>query len=129
MKRIYYFCECAAELQQRTPFYQVAFGGSRHDALCLQFVADYARANDCYFKMRNAESDEFICRVAESLFPGGDVSPLHSLNLLRIDCRGLVRLLRDGAARAGRADFDKPHAVFLAQLSLNFRVSRSIAKR
>ena len=93
MKAKYIFIHAQDEIRVDTVFYTVMLGSSVEDKKILQRCQALRFLTSVYFQRYDAAVSDYICRIAESLFPG---VLLPVLRLLRstLNGRQFLQLLR-----------------------------------
>ena len=93
MKAKYIFIHAQEEIRVDTVFYTVMLGTSLEDQKILQRCQALRFLTSVYFKRYDAAVSDYICRIAESLFPGV-LLPVLRLQRATLNGRQFLQLLR-----------------------------------
>lgn len=129
MTTIYYFCEAGEVIDRDTQWYQVTIGTTVQAQRDKEFLTSYASEFQCYFEPRSAESSNFVCRVAESIFPKSNMEAILSLKMSQCSARNLVRTLKGQLCAADRLTPGRNRHRSLTSLSLNYRVFSAMLRK
>lgn len=120
----YYYLICAgAQVDQNTQFFRVGVGASRQANSDFLFLTAAAVDNGWYFERVSGESDEFIRKLADSLYPTTDGTSLLRLQVRQCLVRDVVRSIKRGVALPSDINSAKNRLNSLQFLSLNYRVA------
>lgn len=129
MTTIYYFCEAGEVIDTDTQWYQVTIGTTVQASRDKEFLQDYSQARQCYFEPRNEESSNFVCKVAESIFPSSDVEAILSLKMAKCSARDLVRTLKHQLSSSEQRLPGRNRHRSLSSLSLNYRTFFAMSRK
>lgn len=93
MKAKYIFIHADAEITTETVFYTVMLGQSKEDKAILAQCQSLRFLTSCYFQRYSADVSNYLCRIAESLFPGVTL-PLLRLQRQVVNGREFKRILQ-----------------------------------
>lgn len=120
----YYYLICAgAQVDQNTQFFRVGVGASRQANSDFLFLTAAAVDNGWYFERVSGKSDEFIRKLADSLYPTTDGTSLLRLQVRQCLVRDVVRSIKRGVALPSDINSAKNRLNSLQFLSLNYRVA------
>jgi hypothetical protein len=126
----YYYLICAgAQVDQNTQFFRVGVGASRQANSDFLFLTAAAVDKGWYFERVSAESDDFIRKLAESLYPTTDSTSLLRLQVKQCLVRDVVRAIKKGEALPSDVNSAKNRLNSLQFLSLNYRVAQVKSRR
>lgn len=126
----YYYLICAgAQVDQNTQFFRVGVGTSRQANSDFLFLTAQAVDKGWYFERVSAASDDFIRKIAESLYPTTDGTSLLRLQVKQCLVRDVVRAIKRGEALPSDVNSAKNRLNSLQYLSLNYRVAQVKSRR
>lgn len=98
MKAKYIFIHAQGEIRVDTVFYTVMLGTSSEDQKILQRCQALRFLTSVYFHRYDAAVSDYLCRIAESLFPGV-LLPILRLQRATLSGRQFLQLLRSKVFR------------------------------
>lgn len=126
----YYYLICAgAQVDQNTQFFRVGVGTSRQANSDFLFLTAAAVDKGWYFERVSDTSDDFIRKIAESLYPTTDGTSLLRLQVKQCLVRDVVRAIKRGEALPSDVNSAKNRLNSLQYLSLNYRVAQVKSRR
>lgn len=121
----YYYLICAgAQVDKNTQFFRVGVGTSRQANRDYLFLTAAAVDKGWYFEQVSDESDGFIRKLAESLYPTDEGTSLMRLQVRQCLIRDVVRSIKRGEALPSDVNSAKNRLNSLHYLSLNYRVAQ-----
>lgn len=121
----YYYLICAgAQVDQNTQFFRVGVGASRQANSDFLFLTAQAVDKGWYLERVSEVSDEFIRKLAASLYPDNEGTKMMRLKIRQCLIRGLVRSIKKGEALPSDVNSARNRINTLQYLSLNYRVAQ-----
>lgn len=118
----YYYLICAgSQVDQDTLFFRVGVGTSSQANRDYLFLTAQAVDKGWYFERVSAASDDFIRKLAESLYPTTDGTSLLRLQMRQCLVRDVVRSIKRGVALPSDVISGQNRINTLQFLSLNYR--------
>lgn len=126
----YYYLICAgAQVDENTQFFRVGVGTSRQANSDFLFLTAAAVDKGWYFERVSAASDDFVRKLAESLYPTTDGTSLLRLQVKQCLIRDVVRAIKRGETLPSDVNSAKNRLNSLQYLSLNYRVAQVKSRR
>ena len=126
----YYYLICAgAQVDLNTQFFRVGVGTSRQANSDFLFLTAAAVDKGWFFERVSAASDDFVRKIAESLYPTTDGTSLLRLQVKQCLVRDVVRAIKKGEALPTDVNSAKNRLNTLQYLSLNYRVAQVKSRR
>ena len=126
----YYYLICAgAQVDQNTQFFRVGVGTSRQANSDFLFLTAAAVDKGWYFERVSAASDDFVRKIAESLYPDDEGTKMLRLKFRQCLVRDVVRAIKKGEALPTDVNSAKNRINTLQYLSLNYRVAQVKSRR
>jgi len=126
----YYYLICAdAQVDQNTQFFRVGVGTSRQANSDFLFLTAAAVDKGWYFERVSAASDDFVRKIAESLYPDDEGTKMLRLKFRQCLVRDVVRAIKKGEALPSDVNSAKNRLNSLQFLSLNYRVAQVKSRR
>jgi len=126
----YYYLICAgAQVDQNTQFFRVGVGTSRQANSDFLFLTAAAVDKGWYFERVSAASDDFVRKIAESLYPDDEGTKMLRLKFRQCLVRDVVRAIKKGEALPTDVNSAKNRINTLQFLSLNYRVAQVKSRR
>lgn len=126
----YYYLICAGDqVDTNSRFYRVGVGTSRQANSDFLFLTAAAVDKGWYFERVSAASDDFVRKLAESLYPTNDGTSLLRLQVKQCLIRDVVRAIKKGEALPSDVNSAKNRLNSLQYLSLNYRVAQVKSRR
>lgn len=126
----YYYLICAgAQVDQNTQFFRVGVGTSRQANSDFLFLTAATVDKGWYFEKVSAASDDFVRKIAESLYPTTDGTSLLRLQVKQCLIRDVVRAIKRGETLPSDVNSAKNRLNSLQFLSLNYRVAQVKSRR
>ena len=126
----YYYLICAgAQVDQNTQFFCVGVGTSRQANSDFLFLTAAAVDKGWYFERVSAASDDFVRKIAESLYPTTDGTSLLRLQVRQCLVRDVVRSIKRGVALPSDVISEQNRINTLKFLSLNYRCAQVKSRR
>ena len=126
----YYYLICAgAQVDQNTQFFRVGVGTSRQANSDFLFLTAAAVDKGWYFERVSAASDDFVRKIAESLYPDDEGTKMLRLKFRQCLVRDVVRAIKKGEALPTDVNSAKNRLNTLQFLSLNYRVAQVKSRR
>lgn len=126
----YYYLICAGpQVDQNTQFFRVGVGTSRQANSDFLFLTAAAVDKGWYFERVSAVSDDFVRKIAESLYPTTDGTSLLRLQFKQCLVRDVVRAIKRGEALPSDVISGNNRINTLQYLSLNYRVAQVKSRR
>jgi len=126
----YYYLICAgAQVDQNTQFFRVGVGTSRQANSDFLFLTAAAVDKGWYFERVSAASDDFVRKIAESLYPDDEGTKMLRLKFRQCLIRDVVRAIKRGEALPSDVNSAKNRLNSLQFLSLNYRVAQVKSRR
>lgn len=126
----YYYLICAgAQVDENTQFFRVGVGTSRQANSDFLFLTAQAVNKGWYFERVSDESDEFIRKIADSLYPDDEGTKMMRLKIRQCLIRDVVRSIKKGEALPADVNSAKNRLNTLQFLSLNYRVAQVKSRR
>jgi len=126
----YYYLICAdAQVDQNTQFFRVGVGTSRQANSDFLFLTAAAVDKGWYFERVSAASDDFVRKIAESLYPDDEGTKMLRLKIRQCLVRDVVRAIKKGEALPTDVNSAKNRLNSLQFLSLNYRVAQVKSRR
>lgn len=126
----YYYLICAgSRVDQDSIFYRVGVGTSCQANRDYLFLTAAAVDKGWYFERVSDVSDEFLRKLAESLYPTDDGTSLLRLQVKQCMVRDVVRSIKRGEALPSDVNSAKNRLNSLHYLSLNYRVAQVKSRR
>lgn len=126
----YYYLICAgAQVDQNTQFFRVGVGASRQANSDFLFLTAQAVDKGWYLERVSAASDEFVRKLADSLYPDNEGTKMMRLKIRQCLIRDLVRSIKKGEALPSDVNSARNRINTLQYLSLNYRVAQVKSRR
>lgn len=126
----YYYLICAgAQVDLNTQFFRVGVGTSRQANSDFLFLTATAVDKGWYFERVSEVSDEFIRKIADSLYPDNEGAKMMRLKIRQCLIRDVVRSIKKGEALPADVNSDRNRINSLQFLSLNYRVAQIKSRR
>lgn len=126
----YYYLICAgAQVDQNTQFFRVGVGASRQANSDFLFLTAQAVDKGWYLERVSEVSDEFIRKLAASLYPDNEGTKMMRLKIRQCLIRDLVRSIKKGEALPSDVNSARNRINTLQYLSLNYRVAQVKSRR
>ena len=126
----YYYLICAgAQVDENTQFFRVGVGTARQANSDFLFLTAAAVDKGWYFERVSAASDDFIRKLAESLYPTDDGTSLLRLQVRQCLVRDVVRSIKRGVALPSDVISGQNRINTLQFLSLNYRCAQVKSRR
>jgi len=126
----YYYLICAGtQVDLNTQFFRVGVGTSRQANSDFLFLTAAAVDKGWYFERVSAASDDFVRKIAESLYPGDEGTKMLRLKFRQCLVRDVVRAIKKGEALPTDVNSAKNRINTLQYLSLNYRVAQVKSRR
>lgn len=126
----YYYLICAGtQVDQNTQFFRVGVGTSRQANSDFLFLTAAAVDKGWYFERVSAASDDFVRKIAESLYPDDEGTKMLRLKFRQCLVRDVVRAIKKGEALPTDVNSAKNRINTLQYLSLNYRVAQVKSRR
>lgn len=126
----YYYLICAgSQVDTNSRFYRVGVGTSRQADSDFLFLTAAAVDKGWYFERVSAASDDFVSKIAESLYPDDDGTKMIRLKIRQCLIRDVVRAIKKGEALPADVNSAKNRLNSLHYLSLNYRVAQVKSRR
>ena len=126
----YYYLICAgAQVDQNTQFFRVGVGTSRQANSDFLFLTAAAVDKGWYFERVSEVSDEFIRKLADSLYPDNEGTKMIRLKIRQCLIRDVVRSIKKGEALPAEVNSARNRLNSLQFLSLNYRVAQVKSRR
>lgn len=126
----YYYLICAgAQVDQDSLFFRVGVGTSSQANRDYLFLTAAAVDKGWYFERVSAASDDFVRKLAESLYPATDGTSMMRLKIRQCLVRDVVRSIKKGDALPSDVNSAKNRLNSLHFLSLNYRVAQVKSRR
>lgn len=126
----YYYLICAgAQVDTNSRFFRVGVGTSRQANSDFLFLTAAAVDKGWYFEKVSAASDDFVRKLAESLYPTTDGTSLLRLQVKQCLIRDVVRAIKRGETLPSDVNSAKNRLNSLQYLSLNYRVAQVKSRR
>lgn len=122
MKRYYYYIVAGESIDLQTKFYKVGIGTSCQDQRDYKTLTSIAQRRGYYFALVDSDSLEFVFRIALSLYPSYEVSPLDYLNIELVTARCLVKLLASSVTNSVDIKNVKARNYFQHYLNIFYRM-------
>lgn len=129
MTHFYYLICAGAQVDENTQFFRVGVGTSRQANSDFLFLTAAAVDKGWYFERVSAASDDFVRKLAESLYPSTDGTSLLRLQVKQCLVRDVVRSIKKGEALPSDVVSAKNRLNSLHFLSLNYRVAQVKSRR
>lgn len=126
----YYYLICAgSQVDQDSLFFRVGVGTSSQANRDFLFLTAAAVDKGWYFERVSDESDLFISKLADSLFPDNEGTKMMRLKIRQCLIRDVVRSIKKGEALPADVNSAKNRLNSLQFLSLNYRVAQVKSRR
>lgn len=126
----YYYLICAgSQVDQDSLFFRVGVGTSSQANRDFLFLTAQAVDKGWYFERVSAASDDFVRKLAESLYPTTDGTSLLRLQVKQCLVRDVVRSIKRDEALPSDVVSAKNRLNSLQFLSLNYRVAQVKSRR
>lgn len=126
----YYYLICAgAQVDHDSLFFRVGVGTSSQANRDFLFLTAQAVDKGWYFERVSAASDDFVRKLAESLYPTDDGTSLLRLQVKQCLVRDVVRAIKKDEALPSDVNSAKNRLNSLHYLSLNYRVALVKSRR
>lgn len=126
----YYYLICAgSQVDQDSQFFRVGVGASSQANRDFLYLTAAAVDKGWYFERVSAASDDFIRKLAESLYPTDDGTSMMRLQFRQCLVRDVVRSIKKGEALPSDVNAAKNRLNSLQFLSLNYRVAQVKSRR
>lgn len=126
----YYYLICAgAQVDENTQFFRVGVGTSRQANSDFLYLTAQAVDKGWYFERVSDVSDEFIRKIADSLYPDNDGTKMMRLKIRQCLVRDVVRSIKKGEALPSDVNSARNRINTLQFLSLNYRVAQVKSRR
>lgn len=126
----YYYLICAgAQVDQNTLFFRIGVGSSRQANSDFLFLTAQAVDKGWYFERVSEMSDEFIRKIADSLYPDNEGAKIMRLKIRQCLIRDVVRSIKKGEALPADVNSARNRINTLQYLSLNYRVAQVKSRR
>lgn len=126
----YYYLICAgSQVDKDSQFFRVGVGTSCQANRDFLYLTAAAVDKGWFFERVSAASDEFIRKLAESLYPTDDGTSLLRLQVEQCLVRDVVRAIKKGQALPSDVNSAKNRLNSLQFLSLNYRVALVKSRR
>lgn len=126
----YYYLICAgSQVDQDSLFYRVGVGTSCQANRDYLFLTAQAVDKGWYFERVSDVSDEFIRKIADSLYPDKDGTKMMRLKIRQCMIRDVVRSIKKGEALPSDVVSANNRLNTLQYLSLNYRVAQVKSRR
>lgn len=126
----YYYLICAgSRVDQDSLFFRVGVGTSSQANRDFLFLTAAAVDKGWYFERVSDVSNEFVRRLADSIYPTTDGTSMMRLKIRQCMIRDVVRSIKKGEALPSDVNSDKNRLNSLHYLSLNYRVAQVKSRR
>lgn len=126
----YYYLICAgSQVDQDSQFFRVGVGTSSQANRDFLFLTAAAVDKGWYFERVSAASDDFVRKLAASLYPTTDGTSLMRLQVKQCLVRDVVRSIKKGVALPSDVNSAKNRLNSLHYLSLNYRIAQVKSRR
>lgn len=129
MTHFYYLICAGSQVDENTQFFRVGVGTSRQANSDFLFLTAAAVDKGWYFERVSEASDDFVRKLAESLYPTTDGTSLLRLQVKQCLVRDVVRSIKRGEAMPADVVSAKNRLNSLQFLSLNYRVAQVKSRR
>lgn len=129
MTHFYYLICAGSQVDENTQFFRVGVGTSRQANSDFLFLTAAAVDKGWYFERVSEASDDFVRKLAESLYPTTDGTSLLRLQVRQCLVRDFVRSLKRGVALPSDVNSAKNRLNSLQFLSLNYRCAQVKSRR
>lgn len=129
MTHFYYLICAGAQVDQDTQFFRVGVGASRQANSDFLFLTAAAVDKGWYFERVSEVSDEFIRKIADSLYPDNEGNKMMRLKIRQCLIRDVVRSIKKGEALPADVNSARNRINTLQYLSLNYRVAQVKSRR
>ena len=129
MTHFYYLICAGAQVDENTQFFRVGVGTSRQANSDFLFLTAAAVDKGWYFERVSATSDDFVRKIAESLYPDDEGTKMLRLKFRQCLVRDVVRAIKKGEALPYDVNSAKNLLNTLQYLSLNYRVAQVKSRR
>lgn len=126
----YYYLICAgSQVDQDSQIFRVGVGTSRQANSDFLYLTAQAVDKGWYFERVSDVSDEFIRKIADSLYPDNEGTKMMRLKIRQCLIRDVVRSIKKGEALPSDVNSAKNRLNSLHFLSLNYRVAQVKSRR
>lgn len=129
MTHFYYLICAGSQVDQDSLFFRVGVGTSSQANKDFLFLTAQAVDKGWYFERVSAASDDFVRKLAETLYPTDDGTSLMRLKIRQCLVRDVVRSIKKGKALPSDVNSAKNRLNSLHYLSLNYRVAQVKSRR
>lgn len=129
MTHFYYLICAGSQVDENTQFFRVGVGTSRQANSDFLFLTAAAVDKGWYFERVSEASDNFIRKLAESLYPTTDGTSLLRLQVRQCLVRDVVRSIKRGVALPSDVNSGQNRINTLQFLSLNYRCAQVKSRR
>lgn len=129
MTHFYYLICAGSQVDENTQFFRVGVGTSRQANSDFLFLTAAAVDKGWYFERVSEASDDFVKKLAESLYPTTDGTSLLRLQVRQCLVRDVVRSIKRGVALPSDVISGQNRINSLQFLSLNYRVAQVKSRR